>query len=110
MVYCSKCGTGTEDTASFCSKCGASLAGGANPNSPVTVIVNGTNANPILAGILSFLIPGLGQVYNGQFIEAVVWFFMTGLGYLFFVLPGLILHICSIIAAYRSNQRKYGIL
>ena len=28
---------------------------------------------PILAGILSFLIPGVGQIYNGQVLWGIIW-------------------------------------
>ena len=29
--------------------------------------------NPILAGILSFLIPGVGQMYNGRIAIGIIW-------------------------------------
>lgn len=29
--------------------------------------------NPVLAGILSFLIPGLGQMYNGRIAIGIIW-------------------------------------
>ena len=32
---------------------------------------------PLLAGILSLLIPGLGQIYNGRILWAIFWFIVT---------------------------------
>lgn len=33
---------------------------------------------PLLAGILSLLIPGLGQLYNGRIIIGIIWLVVTG--------------------------------
>ena len=33
---------------------------------------------PVLAGILSLLIPGLGQIYNGRVLVGVLWLIFTG--------------------------------
>ena len=30
-----------------------------------------------LAGLLSFIIPGVGQVYNGRWVWAIVWLLIT---------------------------------
>lgn len=57
--------------------------------------------NPVIAGVLSFLIPGLGQLYNGQFFWALLWFLLFGVSWIgtagFF---GWISHIISAWAAY----------
>jgi len=52
------------------------------------------------AAILSFVLPGAGQVYNGKFLRAIFWFIVT---------PGLWIGsggtlgwICHIIAAYTA--------
>ncbi len=46
-------------------------------------------ASAILAVILSFFIPGLGQLYTGQFLKAVGLFlayvFFAGMTFLFFI-------------------------
>lgn len=52
-----------------------------------------------IAAVLSFLIPGLGQLYKGQIFNGLVWFTLTVIGYFFMVIPGLILHLCCIIGA-----------
>ena len=33
--------------------------------------------NPGTAAVLSFLIPGVGQIYNGKFWRAVFWLIIT---------------------------------
>lgn len=33
--------------------------------------------DPFIAGILSFLIPGVGQIYNGRVIVGIIWLVLT---------------------------------
>jgi signal peptidase I len=64
------------------------------------------NRKPILAAILSFITPGLGQLYNGQLKKGLIYYLvifllsgilaMTGLQYQFYGLLALI--ICGISA------------
>ena len=30
--------------------------------------------DPFIAGLLSFVIPGLGQLYNGRVLAGILWF------------------------------------
>ena len=51
-----------------------------------------------LAGILSLIVPGVGQLYNGQILAGVLWLILTpgfwiGTG-------GTLGWICHIVAAY----------
>ncbi len=55
--------------------------------------------NRLLAMLLSLIIPGLGQCYKGQIINGAVWFFLTIIGYVTFIFPGAILHICCVLGA-----------
>jgi TM2 domain-containing membrane protein YozV len=55
---------------------------------------------PGTAAVLSFLIPGLGQIYNGKILRALFWLIIT---------PGLWIGsggtlgwICHIISAYTA--------
>ncbi len=59
--------------------------------------------SPGLAAFLSFIIPGLGQIYKGQVGGGIVWFFVVIIGYGAFVIPGLILHLICIITAANGN-------
>jgi TM2 domain-containing membrane protein YozV len=56
--------------------------------------------DPFTAGILSFLIPGVGQLYNGRILAGILWLIVT---------PGLWIGsggtlgwICHIISAYTA--------
>ena len=56
--------------------------------------------NPGLAGVLSLLIPGIGQIYNGQWLWGIFWLIVT---------PGLWIGsggtlgwVCHLIAGYMA--------
>lgn len=50
-----------------------------------------------LAGILSFLLPGLGQIYRGEVIVGMIWMTLTIAGYLACFFLGLFLHLILIV-------------
>lgn len=56
--------------------------------------------NPGLAAVLSLIVPGIGQVYNGQWLWALFWLIVTpgfwiGSG-------GFLGWICHLISAYMA--------
>jgi len=51
------------------------------------------------AAALSLFLPGVGQIYSGRIPQGIGWMFATGLGYLLFLVPGLILHVCCVVNA-----------
>ncbi len=58
-----------------------------------------------LAALLSLVIPGLGQLYKGCFLQAVLWFIVVGAAYTLlyhyiFALIPILLHIACIVQAY----------
>ena len=58
-----------------------------------------------LAAILSLFIPGLGQLYKGHFVQAIIWFLVVGAAYgllywFIFALVPIVLHISCILQAY----------
>jgi len=53
--------------------------------------------------ILSFFIPGLGQLVKTEYSKGIFFFIGVIIGYIFFILPGLILWIWNIIDAYNSQ-------
>lgn len=63
--------------------------------------------NPGIAAVLSAIIPGVGQIYNGNFFWAIFWLIITpGLwigsgGFL-----GWICHILSAYFAYRTARKN----
>ena len=69
-MYCQNCGSQLPDSAKFCDRCGAKVGMDterSNSNTEynmASIMVN--KKSEALALILSLLIPGLGQIYNGQ--------------------------------------------
>ena len=64
-----------------------------------------TRKSAELAAVLSFFFPGLGQVYNGDFVKAFL--FILGamlLGWLFGFLLTLPLCIWAVVDAYTSTE------
>lgn len=58
--------------------------------------------NPGMAAVLSFILPGLGQLYNGTFWRGVFWLIITpgfwiGSG-------GLLGWVCHLISAYTAHS------
>lgn len=55
--------------------------------------------SPGVAAVLSLVIPGAGQMYRGRVGIGFAWLFAVVIGYVAFVVPGLILHIACVVAA-----------
>jgi TM2 domain-containing membrane protein YozV len=63
--------------------------------------------NPGLAAILSLLIPGVGQFYNGDFLRGIFWLIVTpGLWIGSGGTLGWISHIIAAITAYHRATHK----
>jgi TM2 domain-containing membrane protein YozV len=66
--------------------------------------------SPGTAAVLSFLVPGLGQLYNGRFWRALFWLIVTpGLWIGSGGLLGWICHVISAITAHnyaREHPRR----
>lgn len=54
--------------------------------------------DPVLAGILSLIIPGLGQLYNGQILWGILWLIFTP--GLWIGTGGTLGWVCHLLAAY----------
>jgi len=65
----------------------------------------GTAGN-VIAALASFFIPGLGQLIQGSWLKAIVFFVLTALFWL--VLLGWVFHLWSIIdaALYEAPERR----
>jgi TM2 domain-containing membrane protein YozV len=50
----------------------------------------GSEKQPVLSAVLSFVLVGAGQVYNGQVIRGVAWFGTT-------VLSGLLIGVVAVL-------------
>ena len=78
-MFCSNCGAQNPDTARFCEKCGTAVVASPSPAAAaVDTRVRGVEAaptrtgqvvsgkNPWVALVLSLIIVGVGQFYNGD--------------------------------------------
>lgn len=66
-------------------------------------VVNKKSVNGA-AAVMSFFIPGLGQLYKGQVGSAVFAFFVTILGYFCFIFPGFFIHAWVIYDALKVKK------
>lgn len=64
----------------------------------------GRTASPVVAGVLSLVVPGAGQLYTGNVLSALLWFVLVTAGYTL-ILPGLFLHLFCIAFAASSAHR-----
>ncbi len=109
--FCESCGAPLKEGDKFCEQCGA-----ATPTAPVTMPpppvqpappVQGTNTgkNPVIPLILSFFFSGLGQVYNGETLKGIAIFIGTIIGYMIFVIPGVIVWVYGLYDAYTTAKK-----
>jgi len=62
-----------------------------------------TRKDPGLAAVLSLVVPGVGQIYNGDFLRGIFWLIVTpgfwlGTG-------GMFGWVCHVIAAWTAYRR-----
>jgi hypothetical protein len=114
-VLCPFCAEPIQARAKKCKHCGEYLdpvlrAKHSPPAQPQIIVNNTATAtaisgrgrkrfSPLVAFFLSLILPGAGQLYKGQPINAIVWFVVVLIGYLAFIAPGAILHVCCVIGA-----------
>ena len=56
--------------------------------------------DPFIAGLLSFVVPGLGQLYNGRILAGILWFIFAVIlwpasGGLLGWIPHLVAAVCA---------------
>jgi TM2 domain-containing membrane protein YozV len=63
--------------------------------------------NPGVAAVLSAVIPGIGQFYNGDFLRGLFWLIVTpGLWIGSGGLLGWVCHVIAAMTAYSRAQKK----
>ena len=101
MPYCSNCGNALEENALFCSNCGKRPEA-KNESFKEKLEYEAdkfmTKKDPFIAAILSFVLPGLGQIYNGDFKKGLMIqicfifsLFFGGIFLFFFIPLGILL-------------------
>jgi TM2 domain-containing membrane protein YozV len=95
VTYCSNCGNLVKEGARFCNRCGAVLSGGSPPYYGQRASVTSTwypeRKDPLIAVILSFLMPGVGQMYVGRMARGLIVLLCLSLLGLAAFMPGLFL-------------------
>ncbi len=96
--YCANCGTQIDKNAAMCTNCGVRQTGSAGEK------------NPVIAGILSFLIVGLGQVYAGKPKRGIILFIVSVVLALlsWLIIPGILVFACWLIAIYDAYVLAQG--
>ena len=62
--------------------------------------------NPSIAAVLSLLLPGGGHIYRGKVVKGFLWLILVAIGYGFYLIPGLILHLVSVSFAAMGNPME----
>lgn len=78
------------------------------PLPPPTALVRSAggrpDTSPLIAAVLSVIVPGAGHLYAGRVVAALLWFLVVGMGYAL-LFPGLVLHLFSIVSAASAARR-----
>lgn len=90
LTLCPECKKEISSTAEACPHCGFTL----KPK---------RKWNPGTAAVLSLIIPGAGQVYQDRILWGLIWLVVVVLGYVMFIIPGIVLHILCVISAAATN-------
>ncbi len=104
-MHCTVCGNTLTANSNFCAKCGSGVG---DIDRPVVVVQPPQERlwHPGIAAVLSFFFPGVGQIYRGKIFRGLLWMAAVAVGYWLLIVPGLILHLLCIIAAYTGNPYK----
>lgn len=102
---CENCGQKADYPAEIvgtlgkCPSCSHSQWLGGFVRQQPTVIINNQGISNGAAAACSLLIPGLGQTMKGQVAKGL--FFLVGaiIGYMLFIIPGMLVHIVAIADA-----------
>jgi TM2 domain-containing membrane protein YozV len=104
--FCPHCGhRSLEEHPRFCSACGGPMASSCTPAGSCSEIRHENEKNPQTAVFCSSLIPGLGQVYNGETLKGFIFLIGTLLGLFLLLIPGLIVWIYSMYDAHITAGR-----
>jgi hypothetical protein len=93
-----------QSIGSVCRRCNRNLAPGAIACSYCDTEVRTARKPDVqpwngLAAVLSFFIPGLGQLYKGDIGRGIVLFVLTLIGYVLLIIPGVFVHVITILDA-----------
>lgn len=105
-VYCRDCGSIIRERAEICPECGVRQ----QPASQASDVLDG--GNPVLAALLSAILPGLGQIYNRELERGLA--FIAGSivsGFLAIFVIGLLIYplvwVFAIYDAYTRAEQAF---
>jgi len=112
-MKCPNCGKKTAST-DYCDQCGVLLSSAVEQDKAEKhhrgMLKGGRNA--FLAAILSFILPGLGQIYGSDYKKAVLILFGTIIGLWVFFIPGVLIWLYGIYDAFstanKMNNQEIG--
>ena len=98
---CPHCGKiSNEESPRFCSGCGARMDGSSPAGFPESPHGQKELKNTTISGFCSSVLPGLGQVYNGETAKGFTLFLLAFFGLFLFLIPGLIVWLYAMYDAY----------
>lgn len=109
--FCPSCGAPLQnENAGHCTNCGAAITAQPAQAPPVAQPMAQQYAiqsqkNPIIAVILCFFFPGLGQVYNGDLKRGIMFIAGQFIGSLLLFIPGLIVWVYAMYDAYTTANK-----
>jgi TM2 domain-containing membrane protein YozV len=76
------------------------------PPQQAMVLADRRALSPGVAAVLAFLWPGSGHLYAGKIGTGLLWTLFTIMGYVAFVIPGMMLHVLGIFSAANAVHRE----
>lgn len=108
LIQCPECQREISSAAAACPGCGHPIRMISSQQRPMSSgpPVAAAQWSPGIAALLSFVIPGAGQMYKGAIGAGIVWFICTSIGYVLLIVPGLILHLICIFHAASGDPSR----
>lgn len=103
LQYCPMCRHQISPQAAACPSCGHPLRSGGEQTVRYEIA---PQWNRGIAAVLSFFIPGAGQIYKGQVIGGFAWLIAVTVGYVMLWIPGAILHFFCVLTAATGDPHK----
>ena len=75
-----------------------------NSHAGAAINVRGDGSH-LVAALLWFFMPGLGQLVRGQLLGAMAWFFVTVVAYVMLLPVGFVVHVLCVVMAAQPGRR-----